>query len=300
MEEQTHKEIDSCKNSVMSRIECGKVCPRSKTFFLCKEGGMWLLWGASVIVGALAVAVTLFVIAHRQYGLYEATHDNFLTFMVDVLPFLWIGIFGLMVFAGVYEFRHLKRGYRYPLWQIFGSSMVLSLAGGAALHFLGMGYTTDHMLGQRMHMYNSQEKIEKRLWQNPEDGRLLGRQTESFMPPSTTIEFTDVHGEQWRVDITDLTPEELKLLETEQQVRLLGMKLESEQMFHSCGVFVWDLDKPEEDFAAAREGFLIKLHSFEERAERTLQGSDLDGDEEEGETPCAHIAPVKRARQAKS
>ena len=69
----------------MSRIGCGEVSPRSRRFFQTRECAVWVLWLISVVVGALAVAVTFFVLNHRQYALYEATHENFFTFMVEVL-----------------------------------------------------------------------------------------------------------------------------------------------------------------------------------------------------------------------
>jgi hypothetical protein len=299
MESQKPPETTSCKDSVMSRIGCGEVCPRSKTFFQTRECVVWFLWLISVVVGALAVAVTLFVIGFRQYGLYEATHDNFFTFMVEVLPFLWIVVFGMMVFVGVYELRHTKRGYRYPLWQIFGSSVVLSLAGGAALHLFGFGYSTDHMLGQRMHMYNSQEKIEEKMWQAPYEGRLLGRFGEPASPPSTLVRFTDVSGNEWKVNIDELSDKEKGLMRKDEVVRLIGQVTDGDLgVFYSCGAFLWSLDKPmpREDMRAAREEFMLKIEGYKERSERmahNMRGED-DNDAEEAETPCGEIEPVKR------
>ncbi len=298
MEEQKLPETTSCKGSVMSRIECGEVCPRSKTFFQTRECLVWLLWLVSVVVGALAVAVTLFVVSYRQYGLYEATHDNFFTFMVDVLPFLWIVVFGLMVLIGMYELRHTKRGYRYPLWQIFGSSVVLSLAGGSALQLFGLGYATDHVLGQHMNMYNSQEKIEEKMWQDPDDGRLTGKQDRPLMPPATTVDFTDIRGELWHIDISDLSESEVDLLAQERTVRLIGvLKNEEAMLFHGCGVFPWTLDKPtsREDLSAAREAFRQKIHGYGERAEHAaLRMTGTFDEEEASESPCAEIKPVRR------
>lgn len=300
MEEQKTSETSSCKGSVMSRIECGELCPRSKTFFKTRECVVWVLWLVSVIVGALAVAVTLFVIAHRQYALYEATHENFYTFIVEVLPFVWMIVFGLMVFVGVYNLRHTKRGYRYPMWQIIGSSMVLSLAGGAGLHFIGVGYMADHMLGERMGMYNSQEKIEKRMWQRPEEGRLIGAQKAPLIPPATTTEFMDVDGMMWSIDITELSKHERYLLDEMKPVRLIGVVQGGEvPHFHPCGVFPWLLDKPmsRDDLHAAREAFETKVHGFGERAEHMmleLEGKpDMDNDEG---SPCREIPPVSRMR----
>jgi hypothetical protein len=91
---------------------------------------VWFLWFFSVLFGALAVAVTLYVLMNHQYALYEATHNNLFTFIIEVLPFLWLFIFGLMTLVAIYNLRHTSRGYRYPVSVILASSLLLSLAGG--------------------------------------------------------------------------------------------------------------------------------------------------------------------------
>lgn len=302
MEDLKSPETTSCKGSVMSRIEGGEVCPRSKTFFQTRECAVWVLWLISVVVGALAVAVTFFVLNHRQYALYKATHDNFFAFMVEVLPFLWIVVFGLMVFVGVYELRRTKRGYRYPLWQIFGSSLLLSLAGGAALQLFGFGYSADHILGQYMTMYNSQEKIEQKMWQAPDEGRLLGRFGGPLPAPSSLVRFTDVTGNEWGVNVDELSMKERELLLQDEIVRLIGQITDGEMgVFYSCGAFPWMLDKPmtREDLRAAKEAFEVKIEGYKERSEHMMyrldgRGGDEDNENDEVETPCGEIELVRR------
>ncbi|MEK7462447.1 MAG: hypothetical protein AAB618_02635 [Patescibacteria group bacterium] len=282
----------------MSQIRGGEICPRSKTFFQTRECTVWFLWLATVLIGALAVAVTLFVVSHSQYALYEATHENFFTFMVEVLPFLWIVIFGLMVLVGVYEVRHTKRGYRYPLWQIVGSSLILSLAGGAALQLFGLGYTTDHVLGEHMGIYSSQEKIERRMWQNPEEGRMLGKQVRPLMPPALVVDFVDIAGKSWAVDVSELTPLELELLDSEENVRLIGVLTDKENsFFHSCGAFPWQLDKAvtRADLSAARKVFETRVHGYGEQAEHALlKVTGKEDSDDDDKSPCSRIEPVRR------
>lgn len=298
MEPEQTTEKTSCKGSVMSRIECGEVWPRSRRFFQTRECVVWALWALSVVVGALAVAVTLFVFTHRQYALYEATHDNFFTFMVEVLPFVWVIVFAAMVGLGVYELRRTKRGYRYPLWQIFASSMVLSLAGGAALQLFGLGYATDHMLGERMGMYDSQEKIEKRLWQKPNEGRLVGIAEVPLVPPATAVMFKDVEGSVWQVSIKDLEDMELALLGENKPVRMLGTVTDEKgRLFHPCAIF--PLKAPNElsmrDMREDREKFAKKMHDFEERIEKRGQKVlKMEEEESELEEPCEKLPMLKK------
>lgn len=300
MEEQKTEECGSVRSKVYDRIQCEKICPRSRWYFLTHEYVMWGLWALSVVVGAFAVSVTLFVITQHKYALYEATHDNYLTFFIDVLPSLWIALFSFMALLAVYNLRHTKRGYRYRMWQIMGSSMVLSLAGGSALQLFGFGYTVDHMLGTQMRLYISQEKMEERLWQNPQEGRLIGR-VEVPVATTSTVSFTDASGERWEIDVSELSPQERMLLEREEPIRMIGQVSDEEtRRFHSCGAFPWVMHPgmSREELVAAREAFVMKIESYKaqaEQAEKEFERIAFGTSSEIAQaSPCGQIAPVRR------
>jgi hypothetical protein len=185
---------NNLKDALFKRIESEQVCPKSRFFFLCRECSVWLFWVLSVVVGAMAVAVSLFVVMNRQYAFYEATHDNWLTFMVEALPYLWFLVFGLMAYFATFNIRHTVRGYRYPAWLIVGSSVAMSVVVGVLLQTSDLGHVVDNALGTHMKMYMSQEKMEQKLWQAPAEGRLLGQRVFEDTVPSTTVVFVDVDG----------------------------------------------------------------------------------------------------------
>lgn len=246
------------KDTLFARIEREKVCPRPKYLFWGKECSFWVLWLVAVVVGALAFAVTMLVMLHGQYALYEATHENFITFMVDVLPYLWIFILGLVTIAAVYNMRHTKHGYRYPVWMLIASSVVLSFAGGSALHYFGLGYRLDEIMGKHLAVYMSQEKIEREMWQVPEKGRLVGRLVYTTLSPTTTVVFEDAAGERWRIEMADLSPADMELVASKKTVRLLGMIESGEaHVFHACGAFPWMVksDTTVADMSKERENF---------------------------------------------
>ena len=295
MTEELQKTEESCKDKVFSRIHGEAISPRSKLVFQSREFSVWALWTLSIVVGAFSVAVVGFVLTHHEYALYEATHENFSTFIVEALPYMWILTFGLMAAVAIYNLRHTKHGYRYPLWQVCGSSIILSLVGGGVLHVFGFGYSVDHMLGRQMSVYISQEKMETSMWQNPQDGRLLGRVTKQMQPPSTLMTFTDVRGDEWKLDTTELSEEERALLFNQSEVKLIGqISPDDEGLFHSCGAFKWLLDKPvsRTDFEAARRAFDLKMRMYEERAEKLSRHEGSEAEEEE--TLCGKMPPMER------
>lgn len=293
------KDSDQCtsiKAAVLKKIECGEVCPRSRWFFRCREGVVWLLWGLSIMLGALAVAISIFAVSYQQFALYEATHDNFLTFIVAVLPYLWFLIFAAMITIGVLNLRHTKRGYRYSLWQIVLSSVVLSFAGGSLLHVLGLGYVIDHELGEQMNIYTSQEKLEQRMWQKPEEGRLIGRQTHGTLSATSTIIFKDITGGGWQVDVTDLSPSEIDLLLQGESIKLIGVMTNEEvKSFHSCGAFPWTYTKynTRAELIAARERFLERMDGHKERVRHMFSEGTRMGSGSSGTSPCLGMSLIQ-------
>lgn len=233
----TNKDL---KSQILSRIEEESVTPRARWIYTARESALWGLWILTILIGSLAIAVSIFVVVSRNYALYEATHETFLTSMIEFLPYLWIAIFVFMVVFAIYNLRHTKNGYRYPLWQIFASSLVLSVAGGGVLHIAGVGYMIDHQIGLFAPRYQSQEKMEARLWQNPEKGRLLGYFIEYDDTNRARAIFEDINGVRFDTDISELSGLSEELTEAGTKVRLLGELISNEPPnFHACAVFPW-------------------------------------------------------------
>lgn len=293
----------SLKESVFATIDSENVCPRSRWFFVCKDTLVWVFWGLSVLVGAFAVAISLFVITHSQYALYEATHETFFTFILEALPYVWIVLFLITAYLAVNNLRCTKRGYKYAVWQVLVSSVVVSLAGGAVLQLFGFGYALDKKLGEGMDMYMSQDKMEKKLWQAPDDGRLIGRQVLSTMTPTSTVIFEDLKGVRWNLNVSELAPMDLNLLASEKMVRIVGTTSNiSTRQFHACGAFLWILDREMklEELNAERQAFVERVYQHKDKAKERLAELELEifaGDQkrlDELMGTCAKIAPVRR------
>jgi len=308
MNENNSNNTKYLKNTLLERIEAEHVCPHSRMFFQSRECAIWAVWFVSVVVGALAVAISVFVVTHRQYGIYEATHDNWFTFMVEVLPFIWVIVFGIMAFLAVYNIKHTKTGYRYSITTILASSIVLSFAGGSALQFFGLGYSIDAVLGDQMSMYMSQEKIERQLWQHPEEGRLIGRQVETTLATSSVVVFEDVAGSRWRIEIQELHPTDISLLATGKDVRLLGQTMNDRaKIFHACGVFPWMIHREAtmQQMSEQRESFLGRVKELSGRSEVSVD--ELKDDlfvptsalivDKQTMPVCANIAAMRRVAE---
>lgn len=249
--------------NILKKIQQESVVPTPAWHFVLKEIGVATLWFVSVLVGAVAVAVTLYAINYQRFALFEATHESWRDLLLDTLPWLWLLVLAIGLGLAAYYQKHFRRGYRYPLWLLLGSSAVVSVFSGLILHSYGIGFVIDHMAGEYMPMYASQAKREAKMWQSPMDGRLLGAQVYDTVAPTSTVIFQDVHGVRWRTDVSELSDEEQSLLAEGRRVRVLGLVNNAlVHSFYACGVFPWmaDTPMPNKALAAERNTFMRRVY----------------------------------------
>lgn len=231
------QEHSALSTSILEKIEKENVAPVPKWQFLLSEYAIWGAWAFSVLVGAVAFSVMLFVLMHSGFAVYEATHQDVLHFLMEVMPYLWILVFVAMGVLAHHNLKHTKRGYRYTLWQMLLSSILFSLIGGVVLHILGIGYLIDTQAGRSIPLYPGLEKMEARLWQSPKQGRLVGT-LQSLDATGTSALFKDTEGVVWKLNTQELSPIDMLNLESGEKVRLLGLISEtSDEEFHGCAVF---------------------------------------------------------------
>ncbi len=243
--------------TVLERIEKERLEPVPRWLIMCGEYAIWGLWGTSVLFGAVAISVMLYVSMHAGFAMYEATHDTRLSFFVDVLPFLWILVFIVMALIAYFNLRKTKKGYKYPFWQIVLSSLVCSVVGGGILHAGGIGYLIDTQIGKDMPMFPSLARTEEGMWQSPSKGRILGNVTSETEDAKELI-FTDMDGDKWIFNISELMSRDIVLLQSGKRVRVIGVvSSTSEMYFHGCAVFPWMFDAPVmyQNLAKERRGF---------------------------------------------
>jgi len=270
---------ENLKSQILTRLETEAITPRARWICSTQEYAVWALWLVTVVVGALSVAVTFFVVGHQRFAFYEVTHKSFLAFAVEVLPYLWIGIFVLMVAFAVLNLRHTKRGYRYPLSTILGSSVILSLALGGLLHLAGMGFTLDQKMGAWAKGYASQERMELKWWQNPEAGRLVGKAMFVREGGSTDIRFVDMAGTAWQLELDELHEQEKQLLLKGKQMRIFGAP-KDEMTFHACGAIPWvqDSNYRVEGLDEMRQTARVKIKAFKEEKMAMMASNTVCGE----------------------
>lgn len=294
---------ESIRHRVFCTIDEQKVAPRSKYLYWCENTAMWFIWLFTVLLGALATAVLIFTSTYRYYDIYEATHDNFVTFFFEALPILWILAFIALMFVAMRGLRATRRGYRLSPVLVGGSSIGVSVLLGMIGSALGFGFVVDRALGEFAPMYYSQAEREQVIWQHPAEGRLIGRALSIVAPEQMQVSFVDSTGAIWVMDIQELRQQDRELLGSLERVRILGQQMEDDPIrFHACGVFPWMLDKnrPMKELSAERKAYVEKMYAHSYTSAERLQAfeqvafTEARADAVPSMKICAEIAVVRR------
>jgi len=137
------------RDRVLDRISKEGVEPIPWSLCVAKNSAFWLFFALSIFVGALSVATIIYTELNIGWELYDATHDNVYTFLIDSLPFAWLGVLVAVFVLGYYNVRQTKRGYRYPVWALALGSIFVSFVLGVYLHGAGYGKYVDETIGCR-------------------------------------------------------------------------------------------------------------------------------------------------------
>ena len=293
----------SVKDAVLTRIDQDHIKPRSRWFFHSRECVVWFLWFVSVLLGAVAVAVTIYVSMSVPYMLYEATHTNLLTAAVSVMPYVWLVVFIIMAYAAIINLRYTRRGYRYRTIELLGSSVIVSIVLGVGLYAGGGGYVLDYTIGSWVAAYPSYEKKRLGMWQTPSEGRMIGTllpldSDEVGAADEKQFVFHDIDEVVWQLDTSELTERDLALLHDSgaQQVRVVGTTT-APNVFHLCGVFPWESGNraTRSQLRAEREMFLETMQAH--LATRVRNGQAPESEDAASAGPCSSITAVQRANQ---
>ncbi len=234
-------------NKVLERIDQEHVAPRPRWQFATRNIAFWVLWVFSILLGAGAVAATIFVIANAGWEYSPATHEFFPGFVFGSLPYLWISVLAVMIILGYENFRHTKWGYRTPLIGIVGISVVGSLLAGLLLYQFGIGQAVDEQIGGRLPFHHSVMSKQRITWMSPDRGLLAG-EVMSVTQDASAMSLRGYDGKMWNVSLDLLTPPEREILLRFKDVRVIGRFVETrnasgekEMQFQACLVLPWEI-----------------------------------------------------------
>ena len=221
------------KNDKFSQLVLKKIkniSPRPHWQFLAKDYIIWVLGAFTLIVGALAFAVLLYLARFSDWKIYLEATDSLFKFILLALPYFWIVFLFLFMLLVYYNIKHTRHGYRYSLPVLAVVIVLTSTVLGALFFRVGLGRAIDDILGERAPFYNTIINPRARFWSQPTEGRLAGLAVD--MVGEREFKLLDPESQEWTVTVGDSALSDIDILELGQPLRLIGEVL-GERLFQA-------------------------------------------------------------------
>lgn len=263
-----HTPHTTSTEQILSRIEEEGITPRPKWQFLARNWTVWILGGLSMAIGAAAVAVAIFEMRHADWEIYEATHPSLLSFIMEMLPYLWFVVLAIFAVSAYLLVRHTKYGYRYSYPVLIIGPVCTSIACGIFLYSLGLDETIESYVESTLPFHTSSYERERSLWSAPETGYVAGM-VSGLVTERKTFMMQAIDGNEYMVDAGGFFSRDLETLELGDLVRVVGLPTTTPNVIDGCILLLRNNDRVVRANTTVKSE-AISPHTAREKDERKI------------------------------
>jgi len=165
--------MNNLSDKILETLEKKHIAPKSKYVFLLTDILFWVVGVVSLVIGSLAVAVTMFIL-HGQQWLWLRRVAGPAKIILYVFPYFWFFLFILFILIAYISLRYTARGYKLTLCIAGLVYIVTTLCGGALLYYIGIAPKVEEQLIIHTPWYEHMLLPRQHIMHNPENGLLLG------------------------------------------------------------------------------------------------------------------------------
>jgi len=166
--------LNDLGDKIVKTIKETHLKPKPRWHFLLKNKFIWTLGLFSLLVGAAAISVILYLLNNNNLALHESVGESFFAWLLLFLPYFWLIFLALFIWLLYYNIKHTSRGYRYHPFLIVVGAIFISIFLGSIFFTLGLGKKIDSVLGERAPLYDVMFNPQIEMWSRPHHGRLSG------------------------------------------------------------------------------------------------------------------------------
>ena len=225
---------DLLSKKVIEEIDSRKIEPIPKWHFVLRRSVFWSLAVISVILGAIAVAVTIFIFFDHDWSVFGLLDQTLFEDILLAIPYLWLLFFGLFIAVSNYSFRQTKTGYKYNMIRVASIILGLSIFLGVALNTLDAGDYINHFLLNKVPAYDRLVYTREDVWTRADRGLLAGEVMK--IVDSTHFTLNDLKNHQWNIDTSNVQSFHPTLHEA---VKMKGTKIDTDR-FQVTSIEDWE------------------------------------------------------------
>ena len=210
--------MSNLSERVVGEIKDKKIVQLPKWTFLLQNAVIWSVFGVSILLGAIATAIVIFLIVNNG-GNGVASLNDFLLYV----PYFWLILLAIFAFVAYHNFQHTEGGYRLNTFKIMLVSVGISLFLGVILFSTGIGSQINTYFANTVPYYTSVADRRAYIWVAPESGRLAGRII-SVNKVSESLVLRDLNNKLWAVSYAGVNVKPSVVIETDTEVKVIGTK----------------------------------------------------------------------------
>jgi hypothetical protein len=180
-----------------AKIKEEHIKPRPRWYFLLQDYVVVIAGTLSLLVGAGAVAVMLYLFRNNDWDIRPELQPSLGKFLLLTLPYFWLIFLAVFVLILYYNVRHSRHGYRYPMMKIVGAAVAASIVLGGIFYAAGWGEKIDDTLGESAPFYEIMINRRLMIWHRPDEGFLTGLVVSGN--PGGDFNIIDPNGQEWLV-----------------------------------------------------------------------------------------------------
>jgi hypothetical protein len=211
------------EQDILKKIEQEDIAPKPVWHFWVREVVLWGMIALSIVVGGIAGATSWFRLTQSDLPFHIAAVGKKFSAVLIVLPYAWMLLLAIVLWLAYVQLKHTRHGYRMRLWVIALMCIGGSVAFAAGFHQVDMGRKVDDGL-RHVKVYNAAFDRERAFWNQPEEGRLIGKIQSIETTSTTTMLLVETPGkDEWMVVVIPALLEELPHpIQQEMLIRVLG------------------------------------------------------------------------------
>lgn len=248
---------------ILAEIAREGIVPRPKWYWEARNRALWIPGILTTLFGAYTLSGILYWLSHGEWENYTYTRYSAARYALMSAPIAWVICFGLFSLLTIYMVKRTTTGYRLRrrnilLGSLFGSIVIGMLFYNAAERLQSQPLTGYHTPTTRNQL---------RLWQNPQEGRILGSITEVHENEGT-LTLVDVEGSTWTIETRELLMMPPPGVWEQKNIRVVGIVPKGMYMT-ACYILPWNfsLEEPKKRLFEKMKAAQEELFELEKEAQ---------------------------------
>jgi hypothetical protein len=222
---------EELSQKILEKINQEKITPKPKWTFLLKDYFFWILGISSLLIGALATSVIVYILVNSNWDLIKHSSQSLSKYVFLSIPYLWVICFLIFIFSAYFNLKNTKKGYRYALATIIIFTFLFSVLMGTIFYGLGLGHFINKTLTRNIPPYQKLIMKKEKGFNQPERGLILG--TIIGTPDKNHCEILDLEGDNWIINFDKNQPLLENILKEGNQVKIIGTPIDK-NIFEAC------------------------------------------------------------------